>query len=308
MIPAMKRPPGWVVAASLVGAVLAGAAAILLSDGPDSIRTQRADLDPAAFPEPLRTAADQIAAIHRQRPGDPSVLYQVAALHARAGHAEEAIAALKRMADLGSGVDPRLRDGFQSLAGHSEFLRIRERIQREHPPVHRARLVFDINEGDLAPEGIAFSERSGLLYLGSVRKIFAVSRDGEVRLFVGAGANGLGAVAGIRVDDRRGELWATSGALGASEPSVVAGLLRFRLSDGERVAAHPIPSAEPGRLNDVAVTPAGVAYATATVSRSPARYRPSRQPLATLAGCFRTSVARVRRSTRMIPYHPATNR
>jgi hypothetical protein len=82
-------------------------------------------------------------------------------------------------------------------------------------------------------------------------------------VFADAGAQGLGAVAGIRVDDGRGELWATSSVLGASDPGIVRGLFRFRLSDGALIAAYPSP-AETGFLNDVAVTPDGLAFATAT--------------------------------------------
>jgi sugar lactone lactonase YvrE len=246
---------------------VAGVSLLLLSTcrkGLDSTAAQPVGLDPAAFPEGLRAAAEQIAPVYRQRPDDASVLYQVAALHARAGHEEEALATLRRMADTGSGVDPRLRDGFQSLAGHPEFLRIRARIQREHPPVLRARLAFDIPQGDLAPEGIAWSERTGLFYFGGFGKIAAVTNEGHVLAFVGPDTPGLGAVAGMRVDDRRGELWATSSVLGAPDPGIVPGLFRFRLSDGARIAAYPIDGAAIGFLNDVAVTPAGVAYATAT--------------------------------------------
>jgi hypothetical protein len=203
------------------------------------------------------------------------VLYQVAALYARAGDAEKALATLTRMAELGSGVDPRLRDGFQSLAEHPEFVRIRASIQREHPPVHRARLAFDIRGCDLAPEGIAWSARTRLLYLGSFRRIVAASLDGHARTFVGPDAPGLGAVAGMRVDDRRGELWATSGVFGTPESGLVRGLFRYRLSNGARVAAYPSPTPDVGFLNDIAVTPEGVAYATASETGALIRVDPA---------------------------------
>jgi sugar lactone lactonase YvrE len=246
----------------LLGALFAVFGTLL--GAPDSTGTQPIALDPAAFPEQLRAAVDQIAPVYRQRPNDPSVLYQVAAVQARAGQVENALATLRRMAETGSGVDPRLRDGFQSLAENPEFLRIRARIQQENPPVHRARLAFDIRESGLAPEGVAWSERTRLLYFGSFGKVVAVGLDGLVRTSRSLGAKGLGAVAGIRVDDGRGELWATSSVFGAPDPKIVRGLFRFRLSNGELVAAYPLPGAEVGFLNDVAVTPEGVAYATAT--------------------------------------------
>src|SRR5829696_6739665 len=73
-------------------------------------------LDPKSFPAQLAPLVAQIAPVYAARPADPSVLYQVAAIYARAGRTAEAISTLRRMADIGSGVHPRLRDGFQSLA------------------------------------------------------------------------------------------------------------------------------------------------------------------------------------------------
>jgi hypothetical protein len=43
------------------------------------------ELDVAALPEPLREGARDIAAVWKMHPDDPSVLYQVAAIFARAG-------------------------------------------------------------------------------------------------------------------------------------------------------------------------------------------------------------------------------
>jgi hypothetical protein len=216
------------------------------------------------FPDSLRPAVDPVAAVFRHRPDDASVLYQVAALHAFAGHTDAALATLRRMADLGSGVDPRVRDGFGSLADNPEFKAIRDRIQREFPPVNRAERAFDVPAGAGIPEGVAWSAKTHLLYMGGFRTVTAVDSTGQARPFIAPGTTRLGGVVGIRVDDSRGEFWATSSKFGNPPPDAVIGLFRFRLADGQLIATYPISDSAFGFVNDIAIAPDGSAYATAT--------------------------------------------
>src|SRR5262245_39947872 len=120
-------------------------------------RARELDLRPAELPAELREEGAEIAAAYRRDPDDAAVLYQVASLLARTGRTEDALEALRRMAALGTGVDPRLRDGFASLAENPEFHRIVAGIRAQFPPVGRAREIFTLDEGDLMPEGIAWS-------------------------------------------------------------------------------------------------------------------------------------------------------
>ena len=213
----------------------------------------------------LRELAAQVAAAQARQPVNASVLYYVAAVHARAGHVRQALDALRAMADLDAGLQPRPRDGFESLRGNDEYEAIVEGIRRRNPPVLRARVAFELPEADLVPEGIAWSTRTGLLYLGSVkRKILSVTRDGTVSEFAAAGSGGLGTVGGIRIDDERGELWAASFSLDVAAPGTVVGAFRFRLADGRLLGSYPVPNPAANRLNDLAVAPDGTVYATAT--------------------------------------------
>src|SRR5689334_14402733 len=72
------------------------------------------DLDPSSFPPEMQAEARHIAEAYQKFPDEAAVLYQVAALQARAGRKEQAIETLKRMASIGAGLDPGGR-GFQSL-------------------------------------------------------------------------------------------------------------------------------------------------------------------------------------------------
>ena len=186
--------------------------------------------------------------------------------------------ALEQMVAAGSGVHPRTRDGFQSLVGNPRYIDLTARIRRDNPPVNKARVAFDLTEADLVSEGIAWSNRTRKLYLGSIkRKIIAVTTDGRVAEFVPPGRDRLGVVIGLRVDDARGELWAASslGFGGEPDTTATAGLYRFRLADGGLLGVYPLANDTNDFLNDVAVAPNGIAYATATNSGALLRIAPA---------------------------------
>lgn len=226
------------------------------------------------LPAGLRAQAADVQAAWKQHPDNACVLYYVAAMYAQAGHAREAIETLRVMAGKHAGLDPRLRDGFQSIGGDAEFLRLKQEIRRVNPPVRDAQPAFVISESDLMPEGIAWSAQQERFYLGSAkRKIIAVDRAGHAHDFVPPGEGGLGFVVGLRVDDRRGELWAVSEQL-SPRPGLVRGIFRYRLSDGKPLAQYPAPSEGADLVNDLVVAPDGSVYATASNSGSLLRLAP----------------------------------
>src|SRR4029077_18710736 len=100
----------------------------------------------------LRAQSPDVQAAWDHHPDNACVLYYVAAMYAQAGHPREAMDTLRVMAGKHAGLDPRLRDGFQSLANDADFLRLKEAIRRDNPPVHEAQPAFVISESDLMPE------------------------------------------------------------------------------------------------------------------------------------------------------------
>jgi len=236
--------------------------------------TSSGKLPPDDLPAALRAQAADVQAAWDQYPDNACVLYYAAAMYAQAGHPREALATLRVMASKHAGLDPRLRDGFQGLAGDLEFLRLKREIRRENPPVREAQPTFVISERDLMPEGIAWSARQERFYLGSMkRKIVVVDGTGHVRDFVPPGDSGLGIVLGLRVDDERGELWAVSEQL-SPQPGLVRGIFRYRLSDGKLLALYPAAPEGADLVNDLVVAPDGSVYATATNSGSLLRILP----------------------------------
>jgi sugar lactone lactonase YvrE len=252
------RPLPYLAALLLAGQMVSSSGKLPLDELPAALRAQAAD---------VQAAWDHY-------PDNACVLYYVAAIYAQAGHPREAMDILRRMAGTHAGLDPRLRDGFQSLAGDPEFLRLKEEIRRANPPVKKAQPAFVISERDLMPEGIAWSARRERFYLGSAkRKIIVVDRAGRVEDFVPPGGGGLGFVLGLRVDDERGELWAVSEQL-SPQPGLVRGIFRYRLSDGKLLAKYPAAPEGADLVNDLVVAPDGSVYATATNSGSLLRIPP----------------------------------
>jgi sugar lactone lactonase YvrE len=226
------------------------------------------------LPPALRAQAADVQAAWDRYPENACVLYYVAEMYAQAGHPHEALATLRFMADKHAGLDPRLRDGFQSLSVDPDFLQLKEEIRRVNPPAREAQPAFALSEGDLMPEGIAWSARQKRFYLGSMkRKIIVVDGTGRAHDFVSPGDSGLGVVVGLRVDDGRGELWAVSEQL-SPQPGLVRGIFRYRLSDGKLLAKYPVPAEGADLVNDLVVAPDGSVYATASNSGSLLRIPP----------------------------------
>jgi sugar lactone lactonase YvrE len=255
--------------------VLCLLACFLLAQATDQ-KLPIADLPPA-----VRGEAAEVQAAWDRYPDNASVLYQVAALYAQAAHKQEALAALRAMASKHAGLDPRVGDGFQNLATDPEFLALKQEIRRENPPVNKARPAFSIAEADLLSEGIAWSARQKSFYLGSAKhKIIALDEKGNVRDFAPAGDSGLGMVVGLRVDDRRGELWAASEQF-SPKPGLLRGVFRYRLADGKLIAKYPAPSDGADLVNDLVVAQDGTVYATASNSGSLLLIQPGSERIAT---------------------------
>src|SRR5688572_29705412 len=120
--------------------------------------TPNLQIEPEKLPPAVKDLGRQIDAVHRQVPNDGAVLYWVAAVHAQAGHREQALAALEKMHALGAGLDPRGRD-FGALKDDPKFLELKARVRRAHPPVLRAQLAYAV-DGEWLGEGIAYSNNT----------------------------------------------------------------------------------------------------------------------------------------------------
>jgi hypothetical protein len=214
-------------------------------------------------------------ASYRLAPTSPIVAYHYARALALTGSADSALALLQRLAAEGavSAFDAPTDSAFAGLTGRPAFRAIAARIARAREPVAHSRTAFELAERDLIPEGTAYDPGSRTLFLSSFykRKIVAVSEDGSTRDFTAPGQDGLGPVAGLEVDPRRGEIWAATMHLpGGPVPVLDSSLIgvgvmhRYDLATGRLLRRYTLPPSGETRhgFNDLTVQPNGDVYVT----------------------------------------------
>jgi sugar lactone lactonase YvrE len=150
------------------------------------------------------------------QPTSPRALYNLACAQALTHRATDAAATIDRLAALSAFLDlahdhdldgVRADPAVAAALGRLEAVRTRV--------VGRAEVRATLDADDLLVEGLAWDPSSGDLFVSSVhrRRILRIGSDGTPRDFVPPGSNGLYGVLGMRVDAKRGLLWATSSAL-----------------------------------------------------------------------------------------------
>jgi hypothetical protein len=215
----------------------------------------------------------------RLRPSHGGALHALASAHALLGDTVEALAALRHYAALGYTADLAADSDFVSLSRVPAFARVRGEIERNGTPLSHGRRAFTLPQTDLLTEGIAYDPGTRSFLVGSVhhRKILRVDPRGRVTELVAAGASGLWAPLGMRVDPARGALWVASAAVPqmdgyAPADSFRSGLFRFDLADGHLTGRYLLPDdARPHTLGDLIVARNGDVYTTD--SRAPTIYR-----------------------------------
>jgi sugar lactone lactonase YvrE/ketosteroid isomerase-like protein len=213
--------------------------------------------------------SDPVVAVHEAEPRNGIPIYLIARSHARRGDAAAAAEWLGKLLELNwdQDVDP---DDFAMVAGDTAFRQVAAALDGRALRVGGAEAAVRFEAQDLVPEGIAWDPRGQTFLVGSgrSRKILAVGRDGVVRDRTAPAAGGALAVAGVRVDETRGQLWAATSAAPfmegfAPEAAGRSLLVRYDLASGGAQRAYPPPEAG-SLLNDIAVDADGVAYVTDT--------------------------------------------
>ena len=229
---------------------------------------------------------DRIRGFMAEAPGNGGVMYRLAQALARAGQAEEAVRWLSTALD--QGLDLDLGDpAFQSLRSRSDFAEVRAKTIGL-APVSNSRIAFRIAENDLVPEGIAWDEKTGDFFVGSLyrRKIVRVSTDGRASDFAASGAYGLQDVLGLKVDAPRRLLWAcTAASPRAGAASGSSALFKYDLATQKLVKAYWVQNKDGKHLlNDVAVTATGEVFVTDSDAATVWRLAPGADSLEVLVG------------------------
>ena len=223
----------------------------------------------------LRTNGGDIARREIDRaaaawPTQPTYLWADAVLAARAGDAAAARAALRQYAALGLGRDLRSEKSFASFINDPAMAPVIAAHDANRAPLVRGQVRASIRDSTFWPEGVDVDPRTGRFYVASVahRTIAEVSRDGTVRELWPRDRRDLGAMLGVRVDAKRGVLYATTSGVPQSPgyvpgDSAVAALLRVRILDGVIERRWNLPVVAGGHtLGDVAIGPNGDVFVT----------------------------------------------
>ena len=129
---------------------------------------------------------------------------------------------------------------------------------------------FILHEKDLVPEGMAFDNRTGIAYIGSMykRKIVQLDSSGNVADFISSSQDGIWSVLGMEVDEDRGHLWAVNSQHQQMVPMIDPDSLQARSALhcydlNSRKLVKKILCADTGIfLNDLTVAKNGDVYIT----------------------------------------------
>jgi hypothetical protein len=222
--------------------------------------------DFAAFLENMKRA-------HALRPDHPRLLYNLAVAYALNGQAGESISHLEKIARMKLVYPAAEDEDFAALRGNGAFHTVLKMFETNAAPVVQSSVAFAVREKGLVPESVAFDRKTGTFYLGSVaqRKILAVDKKGETRIFAGEAA-GLWSVLGMKIDEKRRLLWAATSALKQTpslkkEETGTAALAAFDLQTGRLVKKYLLSNqSKPHALGDLAINSNGDVYATDSAS------------------------------------------
>jgi len=158
---------------------------------------------------------------------------------------------------------------FDPIRNTAPFQEIIKGIKEKTQPLNNSHVAFSIPEKDLIPEGIAYDPVDKAFYLGSVHKckIIKIDKHGKISDFTEPGQDGLLPVLGMRVDSKRGFLWAVSsyGFYKADIPRDLlgtTGVFKYDLQTKKRLKKYMLPQEENHMLNDLTIGSNGDVYVT----------------------------------------------
>jgi hypothetical protein len=219
--------------------------------------------------------ADYLAAIRKaneNRPNHPRLIFGLAKAFALNGDSDAAFAALERLAAMGLASRIDADDDFRSLKVDGRFDSLLKKFAANRNPTIAGSRAVTIAETGLITEGVGYDESNQTFYVSSVRKrkIIAVDKNGNARDF-SSEADGIWGVYGIRVDAKRGRLWASTIASpfinGFKETDRGrSGIILYDLRSGKLLKKYLLPAGGRHALGDLIVDGRGRVFASDSAS------------------------------------------
>lgn len=227
---------------------------------------------------------DTLAALAPALPGNPTVVYNQAASAAKLGHADEAIAALTRLADAGLAYDLAKDDDFASLAERADFKAVRDRLLANRGAVGTPSRVMAFPDTDWLPESLAWDAATKRLFVSDVRHCEVRVVDDPARAGAHAGASRVFArlpasVFALGLDAKRQRLWATiatvpQAARCGEGPASDERTALLALDPRTGRVLQRVEAGMKGVLGDVLVADDGTVYASESAHGAVLRLRP----------------------------------
>jgi sugar lactone lactonase YvrE len=207
-------------------------------------------------------------------PGNPRIVYNLAAADAVLGDAPAALAGLRNIAGMGLIYDLASDADFSSLRESNEFTNIVKAIAGNKRPVSHSSPAFTLSEGDLIPEDIAYDPGTRHFFISSVRRSKVIQSDGSA---ITDFAKSDWPVLALRADSKHRILWAANGWLphcaqcNKSDEDKTS-LLAFDLDSGK--LKQRIESPVKGLLGDMTMSRGGEVYVSEGIHGAVLRLRP----------------------------------
>lgn len=144
--------------------------------------------------------------MNRRHPYQFLAQYNYTSALVGAGEIEAAILRLERLADLGMSIDLAADEDFVPLYDHPRFDFLSARLMLNAGPDGISEVLYEFDQTDVMPEGVAIDERTGDTFISTVRsgQIFKRSADGELSVFAdGTSHAAMAGILGMAVDARK---------------------------------------------------------------------------------------------------------
>ncbi|MFV8754443.1 SMP-30/gluconolactonase/LRE family protein [Nannocystaceae bacterium ST9] len=224
--------------------------------------------EPTPAPDPILAALDRI---HAEDPEDGAAIWVLARIALGEGDEARALALLAELSALPDWDHPLRDEDFAAIADQPAFVALAEPIRARAPSREHGPIAFELERGDLRPEGVAWDPTRGQLLIGSMalRSVFVADDRGRLRELVAPASGGLLGVLGIDVDLARDRLW----VIGVGLPEMLdwdparhegrGALHAFTLAEGRALGRWDAPRGS--ALNDLVVLADGRVIATDSI-------------------------------------------
>lgn len=214
----------------------------------------------------------QLEIANKARPNHPRLIYNRSIAYLLNGRRDEAIASLERLNKMGLAFDFEKDEDLKALSNDERFAKIIFASQANRNPANTSKRAFTIADKTLIAESVAYDAKSRFFFVGSVHqgKIVRVDAKGVTTNF-SSDLDGLWSVLGIKVDTKRGHLWAASAAVPQMKGFTEAdkgrsGIFKYDLRTGRLLKKYLLPSGENHVLGDLVIDRSGNILATDSVS------------------------------------------